>query len=263
MSGRGLKEETPVPVTDSKDGRGNSGVNSQRYAFAIKDASTPYSSNHDALLVALSAKRFGPYVADGADVSTGIARYALNIALSEALYPIIHTLEIALRNAIHNELCRINGASDWYENIDGLKSYHQSTIAVAKDKSREKFLKSGRPLASMEPDDVIAELPLGFWTAFFNKKATSSLTLKLIKPVFKNAPRRMIRLDVISDRTSRFRKLRNRVFHHERIIHWKDLLERHAEITEMIGWISTELMSMCTKHDRFLEVHSKGIKPWL
>ncbi len=35
MSGEPLKEETPVPVTVTLDGRGNSGVNTQRYALDL------------------------------------------------------------------------------------------------------------------------------------------------------------------------------------------------------------------------------------
>jgi len=34
------------------------------------------------------------------------------------------------------------------------------------------------------------------------------------------------------------RALRNRVFHHERIVHWKDLDAQHDLILQIIGWIN-------------------------
>lgn len=261
MRGEALKEETPAPVTAAMDGRGSSGVNAERYAYFLREASALYDGQHDALLAAICARRFGPYVADGASVARGIARYALNIALSEALYPAIHSLEIAPRNAIHSELCRISGTSAWYDHIGELKSYHVSIINDAKEKSREKLVKSGRSLDQVLPDDVIAELPLGFWTAFFNKRSKSTMSIQLLKLVFRYAPRKKLRLDDIGERTARFRTLRNRVFHHERIVHWVDLPSRHAEIMELISWISPELATMCQRHDRFASVHARGLTP--
>jgi len=52
--------------------------------------------------------------------------------------------------------------------------------------------------------------------------------------------RRHLRLLQIRN-SSGNRELRNRVFHHERIIHWADLDSRHAAIMETLGWISSEL----------------------
>lgn len=263
MSGEALKEETPAPVTAAMDGRGSSGVNAQRYAVLLCEASPFYSAQEEALFAAISPRRFHPYVADGSDNAMGVARYALNIALSEALYPAIHCLEIALRNAIHKALCQSTGCSDWYDVSTDLNAYQRRIINDAKEKSREKLVKSGRSLDQVLPDDVIAELPLGFWTAFFNKRSKSTMSIQLLKPVFRYAPRKKLRLDDIGERTARFRTLRNRVFHHERIVHWVDLPSRHAEIMELISWISPELATICQRHDRFDSVHARGLTPWL
>lgn len=263
MSGEPLKEETPVPVTATLDGRGNSGADVQKYPLFLRDASSPYDAPNQALLHAISTKRFQPYVADGEETKIGVARYALNIALSESLYPAIHCLEIAIRNSIHSELCRLTGKADWYATALELSQNQLRLIEEAKSKLRDKFSISRRSLQAIEPDDVIAELPLGFWTAFFNKRASMRLASQLLKPVFRHAPRRAIQINHIRERAERFRTLRNRVFHHERIVHWSDLPAQHAEITEMLRWISPELASICQKHDRFEEVHHAGIKPWL
>lgn len=263
MGSEALKEETPVPVTATMDGRGNSGANAQRYAFVVREASPSYTGSHEALMRSVSAKRFEPYIADGASGEVGVARYALNIALSEALYPAIHCLEIAIRNSIHDELTLTSDRADWYDSITVLSQNQIRLIEVAKKSTREKYDKSRRSSKALQPDDIVAELPLGFWTAFFNKKANSRLASQLLRPVFRHAPRRLVQLNSIRERAERFRTLRNRVFHHERIVHWNDLSHQHSEIIEMLGWISPELSSICQKNDRFTLVLHDGIKPWL
>ena len=59
------------------------------------------------------------------------------------------------------------------------------------------------------------------------------------------------------------RELRNRVFHHERILHWKDLDVRHAAMLETIGWISPELEELTLKLDRFTATRNAGTQPWM
>lgn len=70
--------------------------------------------------------------------------------------------------------------------------------------------------------------------------------------------------DIISQRNrwNQVRTLRNSVFHHERIIHWKDLSGRHYHLVEALGWLSPELKEMAEKLDRFEKVHSENIHPW-
>lgn len=59
------------------------------------------------------------------------------------------------------------------------------------------------------------------------------------------------------------RRLRNRIFHHERIIHWNDLPQQHKDLIETIGWISPDLEDMSLQLDRFAGVHRDGITPWI
>ena len=64
-------------------------------------------------------------------------------------------------------------------------------------------------------------------------------------------------------RWKRIRDLRNRVFHHERIIHWTDLDAQHAAILEVTGWISPELCAVASVLDRFTAIRQQGLQPWL
>jgi|GEM_PF-3516013 hypothetical protein len=56
--------------------------------------------------------------------------------------------------------------------------------------------------------------------------------------------------------------LRNQIFHHERVIHWKDLKAKHTLMLEVIRWSSNELHELAYNLDRFTEIHSAGIEPW-
>ncbi|MFM8829789.1 MAG: hypothetical protein ACKOHM_02080 [Spartobacteria bacterium] len=59
------------------------------------------------------------------------------------------------------------------------------------------------------------------------------------------------------------RDLRNRVFHHERILHWKDLDDRHQATLEIIAWMSPELHHLARNFDRFLLIRKNGPGPWI
>lgn len=52
----------------------------------------------------LHTERIDAYRQDGANHNAALARYLLNMTLSESLYPALQFAEIALRNAVHREL---------------------------------------------------------------------------------------------------------------------------------------------------------------
>jgi hypothetical protein len=64
-------------------------------------------------------------------------------------------------------------------------------------------------------------------------------------------------------RLTRIRKLRNRVFHHERILHWTDLERQHSAMVETLAWISPEIQSLAPLVDRFPQVYALGAAPYI
>ena len=56
-----------------------------------------------------------------------------------------------------------------------------------------------------------------------------------------------------------FRKLRNRVFHHEPIWNHSDLAATHQEMLNVAGWISPEMKLLLQTIDRFPAVYSQGV----
>jgi hypothetical protein len=211
----------------------------------------------------LSPERMAAYAGDHAEgVSPqclGLARYLLNMALCESLYGSLQMCEVGLRNAIHRELTKLYGREDWYEcDSFNLTNWAQGEVTKAK----AQITKEGKPIT---PGRVIAEMSFGFWTSLFESHYEQQ-TLFLpagIKGVFPHLPKRQHRRKERKADLENIRQLRNRVFHHERIIHWKDLDSRHQQVHAVIGWFSPSLQHMAQKVDRFAELRKAGLKPWI
>ncbi len=207
---------------------------------------------------AIAAERLDAYRhGDNANPLTATARYLWNIALCESLYSPLQMIEVALRNAIHQTLSERANQENWYEHTSCLmltQQIDQLNHAMSKLKNDGKQETPGR---------VVAELNFGFWTIFFNKlHSETGLSALLLKKVFFRVSKYLRTREEMKRRLDKIRILRNRVFHHERIIHWKDIDKQHAMILETIGWISPELEEIVWKLDRFHEIYTMGIDPW-
>ena len=179
------------------------------------------------------------------------------MALCEALYPPLQIAEIALRNTIHNVLTNREKTAAWYESIAGLLPWQQQQVYAAQSRLR----KDVKPAT---PGRVIAELHFGFWTCFVNKHhARNGIGYALASQAFTQAPRAERDMRKLDSRLTRIRDLRNRVFHHERIIHWKDLDRQHEDILELIAWISPELHDLALALTRYAVIRKAGLEPWI
>lgn len=64
----------------------------------------------------LSRPRFAPYLSKtGDDLGAAIQLYWWNVGVSAAFYAPLHCLEMALRNAVHQQLAIKFGRTDWWE----------------------------------------------------------------------------------------------------------------------------------------------------
>lgn len=206
----------------------------------------------------LHVERIDAYRQDGADPTITLSRYLLNMALSESFYPALQFAEIALRNAVHRELSARCGADAWYDSpLSRLTPWQQDKVTEAKDslRKRRKPLTSGR---------IVAELTFGFWTGFFNNfHARTGIGSYLSKNAFPHAPATEQYQAKLDKRWLEIRDLRNRVFHHERILHWKDLDARHEAILNIIAWMSPELHDLAKVLDRFVLIRKDGLNAWV
>lgn len=211
----------------------------------------------------ISAERLQAYAvpcADGqADPKVTLARYLLNMALCESLYPALQNCEIALRNAIHQHLARLMGREDWYDaSAFAMTPWGQEEIRKAK----AKLHKLGK---ASTPGRVVAELQFGFWTSLFEAhyELHTPFLPGGIKAVFPHMPKSLHKRKDRKNDLEHIRVLRNRVLHHERIVHWRDLDAQHDLILNVIGWISPPLRQVTHAVERFQLVRAAGLTPFL
>jgi hypothetical protein len=206
----------------------------------------------------LSSERLQVYGQDGVDHREIAARYLWNIAVSESLYAPLHLLEVGLRNAIDQAMVAETGSQTWYDNV-ALTPWGLREVGKAK----ANIANADRPVT---PGRVIAELQFGFWTAMFEshfEQPNARFLPKGIKATFPHMPKSLHRRKTIKGDLDKIRKLRNRIFHHERIIHWKDLTQQHGLILDFLGWLNHDLAEMAKIIETFPKIYASGTQPFL
>jgi len=96
------------------------------------------------------------------DELKSMLHYQCNIKVSEALYPVISVLEVALRNSISRELAIKFHGPDWYNHF----SNTPGLINLLKDISTAQNQITWRH-ELITPSKIVSELTLGFWVRLF------------------------------------------------------------------------------------------------
>ncbi len=195
-----------------------------------------------------TAKYFSQHPGDDAK---SMLHYQSNIEISEAFYPTISNLEVALRNSINHELSVKFGASDWYNFFPSSKSLNKLAFDISKAQNQ---IIARKELVS--PSKVVAELTLGFLVRLFNVEFEMVLW-KDLRKAFPFMPKQSRQRKIISAPLNRIRNLRNRTFHNEPVC-WnlKLLKSQHYEILEVMEWINPDLAAWTKSFDRFDHVLS-------
>jgi hypothetical protein len=259
-----IKKETP-DASPTRSGGAGSGDNTDNPPSGTAAGKPDFVAR---LTRAVSEERLDAYRQDGVDAPTAWGRYLWNLALCEALYPSLQLVEIALRNALHHTLHAHTGQAAWYDcPVLLLGPKETANLTAAREELR-------RAEKAETPGGMVAELSFGFWTGLFEvryehpRHGLSLLWPGLLRRVMPRLPKQIDgrhgnQRHAIYGRLTRIRKLRNRVFHHERILHWTDLDRQHASIVETIAWISPELQSLAPIADRFPHVYATGAAPYI
>ena len=217
------------------------------------------NQNHifDELMLIFSQERLDGYLGHAKcnnSKDDALIAYSWNIELSQALYPALQVLEIALRNSLHQGIATIYNSEYWFD-LPFLHNKEKEDVRQAKDK----LLKGKK---SIEAGRVVAELSFGFWTSLFDIRYEHGQVLwpKLLIPVFPFLPKGQRTRAFLSRELNRIRFLRNRIFHYEPIWHWKDLSDQHNSVINLIGGLSKSASKYLSIFDRFKDVYSDGRK---
>lgn len=184
-----------------------------------------------------------------------MVNYLWNMALAEALYIPVNTVEIALRNALHSTLSHHFGTPSWYDRQGLLEPTQVRDVHRAKSRIRD----YGNTLT---PDRVVSELTFGFWVTILSRNYDTRLWqgqhAAPLKQAFPRVPRRQRQRGTIHRHYNAIRELRNRVFHHEPLFDDRRLRHRHDDIYQGIHWINPHLTDYIRPFDRFPDVQQHG-----
>lgn len=198
----------------------------------------------------VSRDRLSRYRRSGDTNESVCSKYLWNICLCESLYPTLNALEISVRNTVHIAM-ELRHGSMWFDSTQlPLNAYQRGCVAGAK----VELTKISRPVSA---GGVVAELGFGFWRSMFDRHMDRAWR-SLLKNAFPNAPKHCRTVKHLRDTLDPLRRFRNRVFHHERILHFNPT-SHHTEARVVIGWICKTNLEMLTHIDRFPVVYSDGL----
>lgn len=225
-----------------------------------------------------------------------VGRYLLNAAVSEALHPHLHALEVVLRNRLTDAAAAAypvdpdlpNEYDDfpvWLDATPGiLITEHRKIVAQAKAKVfgdlRRRFGPTkGSAKRLRTPGRLVAALPFSFWVFLFDtdysgdRTGPGPLWPDLFNAVFPHCSG--VGLSTIRKRLRRLLVLRNRAMHYERILPYTDSRDLPwdpdqivREVGELIGWMSPRTAAVVERFDRMPEVlHPTNVRllrlvPW-
>jgi hypothetical protein len=194
-----------------------------------------------------SKARFSVYV--------NLEAYCYDIELSESFYPALRTLEIVLRNSLWNAITSTLKNKNWLIDSSVLLEQEKKIVVDTQEKIKRYY-----PTRTQDIDHLISELSFGFWNNLLNLRYEQIFwpqCLKLFSPYISRTHRYR---DFLHKRLQKIRKLRNRIFHHQRISHMKNIAEQHTEILEVISWIEPKILQHLKSIDRFQLVYQKRLK---
>jgi hypothetical protein len=199
-----------------------------------------------------------------------LARYMWNMALCEALYPSLLNFEIVLRNNLHDALSDVFDDDTWFDDSEvlviaewrmELRRVKDVLRKRAEENAEKAFRRDGkrRQPKPVTTGQIIAELPLGFWTSLLSKEYANIIWIKpdIITKAFPHYKKFNPKRSIFAERFHDIKYIRNRVFHYEPIWARPNLQKEHKGILEAIGWMNVALWRVTTAIDRFDTVYSQ------
>jgi hypothetical protein len=220
-----------------------------------------------------SQMRFNRYLqACNGNVDNAVSLYKYNIQASQALYPLISVLEVALRNGIDRVLIKHFSDNNWLLTKRHEFAYHHNMVykdsrgnivsdeffAARLKKTEDKLSYYG---VSITHNKLMAELTFGFWVKFFDTSA-----IKVLRGVpldaFVNKPHK--KLALVHSHLNAVVALRNRIAHNEPIcfnnagnICLSTIDSYETNMLEALGWLDADLKHWSNKLNFFRPVYNR------
>jgi hypothetical protein len=183
-----------------------------------------------------------------------MARYLWNVALSEALYPSLHVVEVALRNSLDRAVGTHLADQEWLVHSEAGSPTSRFLEIRAQGMVAEAYDMLERAKKPVEQGRIVAELSFGFWTSLLNRRYDQGLWPAHLKNAFPGAPRSRRTRSTFSRRFNAIREVRNRVSHHEPIWYRETLAADHEDIIEACKWLEPSSILLLQQADRFSRI---------
>ena len=181
------------------------------------------------ILQTLTHARLSPYKKETGSWREAVSLYEQNVLHGVKFMIAVQFCEVALRNEINSLLVKGVGL-DWYQRRGALIRRQFDQLQTAKD-----ALKRSRK--RMTNPNIVAALPMGFWVGILGKKYEKKQQYwrRFLYKGFCHRPKGVDR-EELHDRFDQVRIFRNRVAHHDRLVHRRPQQELDRCL-EAIGWI--------------------------
>lgn len=191
----------------------------------------------------LSTARWGTYLSwAGGDRERALMLYGLNVELSESFHAPLHMLEVALRNRIDGVLAAAAGEG-WYD-LPAFQANRRQPEMLAR--ARQDLRDAGK---AESPGALVAALTFGFWTALLGKEY-EDLWQRTLHRIARRSDGKGLRRKDFTRPLGPLRMLRNRIAHHEPVLHW-DLPKHHVALLALTSWLSPVAAEWSRAHSRF------------
>lgn len=181
------------------------------------------------------------------DRGRALKLYETNSALTEALYTPLQGLEVGIRNSCSISLIEFLG-ENWHQNWHGV---FQRPLTELIDKAKRQATEDSK---SMTLGRVVSELNFGSWVALLAPRYDAALWRRGLRTAFPNRPKGTERKEIHKSLNA-LRRLRNRVAHHEPILH-RNLQRDYELIGRILNWTCPHTAQWVMRQSRFLSVLS-------
>ena len=194
----------------------------------------------------ISQERLTKYlVAAGHDQERALALYGWNIQLSEAFFPVLSAAEVSLRNLVVARLITLYGPQ-WWDDPAFLLQIKSAGTRIVKT-ARDKLITTG----AVTSGRMTAELNFGFWVKMLLPRHEPVFWTNL-HTEFPDLPP-AVSYAQLYKRCDDVREFRNRVFHHEPILH-RNITAEYSQIMELIKWLSKDKAVWIKQYSRVMTV---------
>jgi hypothetical protein len=180
--------------------------------------------------------------AAGFNEETAHRLYLWNAAVGQSFHYPLQTVEVALRNVVHQALQQALGPV-WWRGEPGRAALSRSLLDDVVKVERRFRSKYQREL---EAGQVVASLSLGFWVTLLKRDYHSLIWDQYARQAFPNLAEGEGLVQVY-EAGKVIQNLRNRIFHQEPLI-GRNLSADYAAILKMLGWICPETRGWVRYH---------------